>query len=57
MVSREDEEYWSDLYSNAPDCKDDPDHGSDNMLYEVGRWFCCKCAYDDKSATEPAHWS
>lgn len=47
MGSREDDDYWNDKYDHAPECEDDPDHGSDSMLYDAGQWFCCKCAYED----------
>jgi hypothetical protein len=56
MGSREDDDYWNDLYDSAPECEDEPDHGSDHMLYEVGRWFCCRCDYDDnQTANEEAY--
>jgi hypothetical protein len=47
MGSFEDDAYWNEKYDNAPDCEDEPDHGSDYMLSNVGYWICTKCAYGD----------
>jgi hypothetical protein len=47
MGSREDDDYWNDLYAEDPECED---HGTDEMYYDhqAGEYYCLACQREDE---------